>query len=133
MKIKTFATLTLAMLLISSQAFATDEKKSLIEMDFDETKAAAEQGDPGAQYWLGIYYFIGEDTLVDPKKSLYWTEKAANQGHAGAQSSLGQKYYFGNGVSTDKSKAAYWVKKGYESGAADAKNFWDTYDLWKYE
>ena len=58
---------------------------------------------------------------------------AAEQGDAAAQLNLALMYYAGEGTLPDKTKAAYWVKQAYENGLDKAKEFWETYELWKYQ
>ena len=78
-------------------------------------------------------YYNGEGTLVDKKQAFYWYTKAAEQGDAAAQLNLALMYYAGEGTLPDKTKAAYWVKQAYENGLDKAKEFWETYELWKYQ
>ncbi len=46
---------------------------------------AAENGDVGAQYIIGMEFLSGEIFLEDKEKGLYWIEKAAEQGNVDAQ------------------------------------------------
>ena len=100
---------------------------------FEKVKAAAKQGDAFAQFSLAVMYYNGEGTLVDKKQAFYWYTKAAEQGDAAAQLNLALMYYAGEGTLPDKTKAAYWVKQAYENGLDKAKEFWETYELWKYQ
>lgn len=43
-------------------------------------EAAAERGDPDAQYALGYMYFYGIGTVRDPKAAQLWIHRAASQG-----------------------------------------------------
>ncbi len=94
---------------------------------------SAEQGYDMAQLFLAVMYYNGEGTLVDKKQAFYWYTKAAEQGDAAAQLNLALMYYAGEGTLPDKTKAAYWVKQAYENGLDKAKEFWETYELWKYQ
>ncbi|MFC2614274.1 MAG: tetratricopeptide repeat protein, partial [Treponema sp.] len=75
---------------------------SLIRCDYEEAfkcfKRLAEQGHAGAQYSLGMRYYLGEGTLTDKKKAFYWFTQAAEQGDAIAQHNLGRLYYLGEGT-----------------------------------
>ena len=77
----------------------------LIRCDYEKAfqcfKRLAEQGHAGAQYSLGMRYYLGEGTFTDKKKAFYWCTQAAEQGHAGAQYNLGRLYDSGEGTLTD--------------------------------
>lgn len=61
--------------------------------DYDkELRLKAEQGDAGAQNYLGDKYFIGEGVSRDYVKALKWYTKAAEQGVLEAQDRLGFMY-----------------------------------------
>ena len=53
-------------------------------------RSLAEQGDPKAQYFLGVMYANGQGVPQDYKKAMTWIGKAAVQGDAGAQRYLGR-------------------------------------------
>ena len=93
--------------------------------DYEEVfkcfKRLAEQGHAGAQYSLGMRYYLGEGTLTDKKKAFYWFTQAAEQGLADAQHNLGILYYLGEGTLTDKKKAFYWFTQAAEQGDAQAQ------------
>ena len=72
--------LLLTVLLASNAVAATD---------FDETKAAAEQGDAVAQNNLGYMYDNGYGVPENDAEAIKWYRKAADQGHANAQYNLG--------------------------------------------
>ena len=71
---------------------------------------AAEQGDPGALFNLGIMYDMGHDVAQDHAEAVKWYGKAAVQGHVGAQYNLGVIYYLGHGVTQDYMEALKWFK-----------------------
>ena len=56
--------------------------------EIDEIKAAAEQGDPHAQFRLGWYYYIGNGVARDKMEAVKWYTAAANQGLRKAQEIL---------------------------------------------
>ena len=64
--------LLLLVALIISNAFAAP--------NFEETMAAAKQGDADAQSRMGYAYAVGDGVLQDQSKALKWFKKAAYQG-----------------------------------------------------
>ena len=77
---------------------------------------AAEQGDPIAQYKLGVCYDNGEGVTKDPQEAVKWYRKAAEQGYARAQYNLGVCYDNGQGVTKDLQEAVKWYRKAAEQG-----------------
>lgn len=71
---------------------------------------AAEQGDPVAQYQVGLSYRYGTSGLPrDPAKAVSWLRKAATAGNADAQFALGDLYLNGNeGLAADPAQALSW-------------------------
>ena len=55
-------------------------------------RKAAEQGDAGAQFNLGVTYDRGKGVPQDYAEALRWYLKAAGQGHARAQFNVGVMY-----------------------------------------
>jgi len=139
MKLKT---LLLTLLLTTSLIGTTyaDGYKAYQAKDYvtalKEWKPLAEQGDPYAQYSLGVMYAKGDGVLKDYKQAANWYRKAAEQGDSEAQISLGVMYAKGDGVLKDMTKAKYWFNKAYEGDNAKsrelAKENWDGFELWKY-
>jgi len=78
---------------------------------FADTLQLAEQGDPEAQFSLGLIYDTGREDKRNPEKALYWFTQAAQAGIAGACLYLGIKYEFGSSVQQNISLAQYWYKK----------------------
>lgn len=89
-------------------------------------RRAAEQGQSGAQDWLGtlydLAYMSGGDMAVlgslpqDKAEGAKWYRRAAEQGHASAQNSLGTKYEEGEWVPRDYVEAAKWYRRAAEQG-----------------
>lgn len=52
-------------------------------------QAAANFGEPNAQFKLGDMFLMGEGGPADPLKAAQWFNLAAQKGHAGAQAKLG--------------------------------------------
>ncbi len=73
-----------------------------------EFRSLAEQGDAGAQYYLGLMYGNGEGVPQDYAEAARWHRKAAEQGVAEAQFNLGVMYNNGQGVSQDYAQAHMW-------------------------
>lgn len=85
-----------------------------------EWKPLAEQGNAGAQYYLGVMYANGNGVPQDYKQAAAWYRKAAEQGEADAQNNLGRMYHSGQGVGQDYAQAAAWHRKAAEQGNAYA-------------
>ena len=81
---------------------------------------AAEQGEPVAQYCIGIMYENGDGVEKDYKKAKEWYEKSAKQGNVEALVSLAIMYEEGKGVEPDFKKAISWYKKAAKAGYAGA-------------
>lgn len=77
--------------------------------DFENLRWLAQQGDPTAQFALGLHYAQGEDVQQDDVEAARWFTKAADQGHIVAQATLGACYWAGRGVPKDVSKAYFWL------------------------
>jgi hypothetical protein len=76
----------------------------------------AENGNPDAQFELGVMYNSGFGAPRDPPKALFWYRKAAAQHSAKAERNLGIAYYNGEGVEKDLAQAAFWFRRGAEDG-----------------
>jgi TPR repeat protein len=88
----------------------------------DELKLPADEGNPEAQFLLGVMYGMGLGVRQDYAESLMWFRNAARQGNANAQACLGVMYYEGRGVKKDYTQAAHWYEKAAEQGNANAQN-----------
>ena len=78
----------------------------------------AEQGDAGAQYYLGLMYVYGDGVPQDYAEALpTWYRRAAEQGVARAQYYLGLMYVYGFVVPQNYTKAADWYRRAAEQGA----------------
>jgi len=73
-----------------------------------EWQPLAEQGDPGAQFYLGLLYEKGAGVPQDYTTARKWYEKAAFRGYAMAQTNLGLLYRSGHGVPQDDMRAYMW-------------------------
>ncbi len=81
----------------------------------------AQNGNPEAQYRLGMCYSEGEKEKKDVRLAFEWFMKAAEQGHAEAQYGVAECYFTGDGVEEDKSQAIEWCRKSAEQGCAEAQ------------
>jgi hypothetical protein len=77
--------------------------------DFENLRWLAQQGDPTAQFALGLHYAQGEEVRQDDVEAARWFSQAAAQGHIVAQATLGSWYWAGRGVPKDVSKAYFWL------------------------
>lgn len=76
----------------------------------------ARQGNPKAQFDLGMNYFTGDHTPKNVSKALFWFRKSAINGYSWAEVWLGIMYFQGKGVRKDPEKALRWWKKAAEQG-----------------
>ncbi|NLI76422.1 MAG: sel1 repeat family protein [Candidatus Riflebacteria bacterium] len=84
------------------------------------TKKAAD-GDPAAQFSLGVALLQGDFGASDPADGLSWVQAAANQGHAPAMARLGRIYRDGIGVPPDPYQAVEWFRVAGEAGFLPAR------------
>ncbi len=88
---------------------------------FREFQPLAEQGNRGAQGFLGMLYYSGDGVTQDYKEAARWHRLAAEQGSSTSQSSLGLMYANGEGVTQDYKEAARWYRLSAEQGWATAQ------------
>ncbi len=84
--------------------------------------AAAESGNPAAQFALGVRYESGQGIGKDYPKAATWYRKSADQGFADAKNNLGCLYLLGWGVPPDYQLAALLFEQAAEQGHAGAQN-----------
>ena len=77
-------------------------------------RLAADQGEPWAQYKLGMLYLGGADP--DPARAVEHLRRAAAAGLAPAQKALGDAYAKGTGVEPDVREALRWYGQAAEQG-----------------
>jgi TPR repeat protein len=98
-------------------AHQDQEEKELSE----EILQFAHQGDPEAQFSIGIRYDLGYGVERNPEEAAQWFQKAAEQGIIGAYIYLGIKYEFGSGLAQDQAAAKDWYRRaalhGWPQGA----------------
>ena len=86
----------------------------------DAARAAAERGDPAAQFQMGLFYMNGIGVDRDEDKAVEWLEKAAAQNHAQAQYNLGI-YYAKFSDREAQRLAVKWLKEAVKEDHADAQ------------
>jgi uncharacterized protein len=87
-----------------------------------EWQPLADQGDPVAQYNLGLLFLDGHGVPQSPAQAVDWFRRAAEQGYAPAQHNLGAMYGSGQGIKRDYVQAYKWLNlcaaKGYAGCAS---------------
>jgi TPR repeat protein len=78
----------------------------------DTARAAADKGDPQAQFFLARHYADGTGVVKDYAKAATYLHQSADQGYAPAQTGLGSCYAHGHGVKQDYAQAIHWYRKG---------------------
>lgn len=86
-----------------------------------EFKPLAEQGDPYAQYMLGLMHMHGKGAQRNSPLALMWLGKSADQGFADSLFNLGVMYTQAVGVAKDHAKGVEFLKKAGERGSAEAQ------------
>lgn len=81
-------------------------------------RKAAEQGSPGAECNLGVYYSssLGQGVPKDAQEAVKWYRKAAEQNWPAAEHDLGVAYGKGLGVAENKDEEFRWMQKSAEQG-----------------
>jgi hypothetical protein len=82
------------------------------------SQAAAEQGEPLAQFILGTLYSNG--IKPNPRLAVRWLFAAASQGNVKAMHNLGVAFLTGQGVTKDPVMAANWFSKAAHFGYRDS-------------
>ena len=78
--------------------------------------AAAEHGDPLAQYEIGLCFASGSGVKKSDREALRWWQKAAQQDEMYALDAIGDFYAGGRGVKQDYAEAIRWWTKAAELG-----------------
>ncbi len=86
-----------------------------------EWQPLADQGDPTAQFIIGVMYANGQGVEKNPATAVAYYEKAAQQGYSVAQYNLGIAYAMGQGVVKDHAKAAEYWQNAAEQGFTQAQ------------
>ena len=83
-------------------------------------RSLAEQGDPVAQYNLGIMYDRGTGVPENDAEALKWYRLAADQNYSSAELNLGLLHYEGRGVPRNLDEAVKWYRRAADKGVAEA-------------
>ena len=84
--------------------------------------AAAEAGEPQAQYRLALALVAGPVAIRDEQKAARWMQRAAESNHADAQFALGKMYERGRGVPKDIAAAKHWYQRAAAAGHVQAQS-----------
>ena len=113
---------------MSFPCLGADFEKGLFAYDTGDFATAlrewtplAEQGNPDAQFKLGVMYRKGDGVPQDDKTAVKWYTLAAEQGYAPAQSNLGVMYDKGDGILQDDKIAMEWYTLAAEQGHTNAQ------------
>lgn len=102
--------------------YYTEEETQDLEKAVSFFKAAAEQNEPEAQYFLGVCYEEGLGVEVNECKSAELYSKAASSGHDGAMYNLGVFHELAlGGLPEDKVSALIMYQKSADAGNEQAK------------
>lgn len=75
---------------------------------------AAEQGDVGGMFYMGVYAYYDENYM----EALHWYRLAAEQGDEFSQNNIGNMYRLGKGVPVDYSEAMRYFRMAAEKNYA---------------
>lgn len=89
----------------------TDGQDARIELE-----CWVQQGDPNAQYQMGLTYRHGICVERDLYRAFQLFLKSAQQGHPGAQFDLGRCYDNGYGIDQDSKEAVHWYGASAHNG-----------------
>jgi TPR repeat protein len=85
-------------------------------------KDAAEEGNPIAEFNMGMLYFTGKGVPKSNEAAAAWFRKAAEKGDTTAQYNLGNMFGTGVGVAEDASEARKWFTLAADAGHIMASN-----------
>lgn len=91
-------------------------------MSLQALRRLAEQGDPDAQWNLGVRYHHGDGVPQNDAVAVQWFQHAAEQGYVLAQGALGADYWAGRGVPKNLSKAYFWSTLAMVQGDETSKS-----------
>lgn len=97
------------------------------ERTVKELRYLADEGDPRAQYDLGVLYDQGRGVPKNSIEARAWYTLAAEQGEPRAQYNLGLMYANGEGVPQNYVEAYYWISLSAARGNAHAVDARDYY------
>lgn len=92
----------------SQAAEARPPSVDYVGMDVRDLEKIALQGNPAAQYSLGMKYASGDGAVQDYHEALSWFLKAADAGNVRAAAKIATCFWAGRGAPQDYSKAYFW-------------------------
>jgi hypothetical protein len=120
MKIQRYSLVVIGLIFISCSPPISEEPVVPLEID-QEILEQAQNGDPEAQYLIGMNYFEGLNGFaLDQAKALEWIKKAADGGLDNAQYSMGYFYSEGKILPPDEKEATVWFWRAANQGHAEA-------------
>ena len=81
----------------------------------------AKDGEPYAQYVLGVMHAMGQGVRRNDEIALKWYRKSADQGFDDAQYAMGKMYKNARVVKRDYNEAIKWFKKAQQQGHKQAE------------
>jgi anti-anti-sigma factor len=96
-------------------------RRDLIDGSAEDYLNDAKNGQPNAQYMLGLCLEAGQGVEQNIEKATEWIAKAAAGGHAQAQYKLGIAHAFGVGLPQKFEDAIRWFELAAEQGIAEAQ------------
>ena len=79
-------------------------------------KRAAAQGNPRAQFDLGVMYLQGNGVVKNERVAFHYLHKAARKNHMEAKFQMGLCFLEGRGVKKQAQLARYWFKLAVKAG-----------------
>jgi TPR repeat protein len=105
--------------------FGSEQSKAQVEdmkqMRFAELQAAADKGNPQAQFELGERFHNGDGVLKSSTEAAEWWQKAAAQKFPPAEFDLGMAYGSGDGVPKNMQEGIKWCRMAGDSGLVMAQ------------
>ncbi|NTV98117.1 MAG: sel1 repeat family protein, partial [Chlorobiaceae bacterium] len=108
--------------LTAYRAFCGEPSPDAAAEQIEELQSAARNGNPLAQYNLGVAYSTGKGVRADYFESVKWFRMAAEKGHAEAQYNLGLALEKGRGVFMDYPEAVRWYRRAAQQNYSPAMN-----------
>ena len=106
----------------SADPSVTTKSKPRGPISLQDLRKMAEQGDPDAQWNLGVRYHHGDGVPQNDAVAVKWFQRAAEQGYVLAQGALGADYWAGRGVPKDLSKSYFWSSLAMAQGDETSKS-----------
>lgn len=116
-----------AFLVLSASLLSAQNSRQSVQARVKALRQAAEQGNAGAQMFLGASYEQGWMGRKNFKQALKWFRKAAAQDDTDSENALGQMYENGEGVKQNYEVAAQLYREAAEhvpdfGGAGQGRN-----------